>query len=702
MGMILQPGKNCWRLVPAERVGFAIDAANYFGALADAMDKATQTVLVVGWDIDSRMRLDGYDWQHDERNLAAFFTAALRRKPQLRIYLLSWDFALIFALEREPLPTARHAWNRHRRVRFVLDGSHPLAASHHQKIVVVDDAFAFAGGLDLTIRRFDTREHRPQAACRTDPAGHPYGPFHDVQIAVSGEAAAALGALARARWLRATGETLPENPPAGDRWPASLPPAAHHVLVAISRTEPAYNGRPPVAEIRQLYVDALTAARRYIYIENQYFTAAAVGDVLQAILRGADPPEVIVVLPRRTSGWLQERTMGLLRARLVGLLRAADHRGRLRICYPHADDLGGDYIRLHSKVLLVDDNLLSIGSANTNNRSMGLDSECNLSLEAGGEARIAQAIRRFKEDLLAEHLGLSPGEVHQRLRTDPSLVRLIDACARQTRHLHPVEDPPIDVTDVPEAWIADPEAPVDARDLIPEELHRHARLRLLRNAILLTALASLSALWPHTPLRASLDLARLVHLLHTATALSAAPLITLAAFVLGGATFFPITLLIVATAVVFPVPQSALYAFLGCLASTSVNYAAGRLLDEQRIERLGGHRWRRLRRHLKDRGLMTMITMGLVPVAPFTLVTMGAGSLHVRYRNVLIGAAIGVIPGITAISLFTGTLTRALAHPDPAKIAILVMMAGIMVSFILRMRRWLAKRRDKQAVFSEE
>lgn len=698
MATILKPGRNCWQVASAEAVGFAIDAVNYFGAVAEAIATAEHSVVALGWDIDSRMRFGGCDWRDDEKRLAAFLQTTLERKPHLRIYLLSWDFALIFALEREPLlPPARQRWHTHKGLRFALDGNHPVAASHHQKVVVIDDALAFVGGLDLTIRRFDTREHRRHDSCRTDPAGQPYGPFHDVQMAVSGEIAAALGALARQRWLRATGETIHTPGITGHHWPRGLAQAAHAVPVAISRTEPAYNGQPAITEIRQLYIDALTAARRYIYIENQYFTAAFLGDALRTILAGEDPPEVIVVLPERTSGWLQEHTMGLLRGRLVGLLRTADRHHRLRICYPHADDLGDDYIRVHSKVLIVDDRLLSIGSANTNNRSMGLDTECNLTIEAC-DGPGAGAIRDFKDDLLAEHLHLSRREVHARLEADPSLIHLIESCAGQTRSLRPVRDPVVDDTDIPEAWIADPERPVDARDIFPDDVRHHARLRLLRHAILLAGIASLSALWPHTPLPAWLNVASLVQALHKAATLGTAPLITVIAFIIGGAAFFPVTLLIVATAVVFPSPQSLLYAFAGCLASTSVNYATGRLLPKRYIERLGGRRWRSLRRRLKNRGLMTMIAMGLVPVAPFTLVTVGAGSLRVRYRNVLIGAGIGVAPGIIIINLFTGTLTRALVKPAPAQITLLAALAAVIVFIILRIRRWLARHHDKQTL----
>ncbi|MDY6901599.1 MAG: AAA family ATPase, partial [Cyanobacteriota bacterium] len=43
-----------------------------------------------------------------------------------------------------------------RRQRFVMDDEHPIGASQHQKIVVIDDTVAFSGGIDLTEKRWDT------------------------------------------------------------------------------------------------------------------------------------------------------------------------------------------------------------------------------------------------------------------------------------------------------------------------------------------------------------------------------------------------------------------------------------------------------------------------------------------------------------------------------------------------------------------
>src|SRR3546814_13659846 len=112
---------------------------------------------------------------------------------------------MLYALEREPLPAIRLDWATPAQISVCLDDVLPIGAAHHQKVVVVDDALAFCGGLDLTIRRWDTSDHALHNPERKDPRGESYRPFHDVQMMVDGEAALALGELVRERVIgRAT------------------------------------------------------------------------------------------------------------------------------------------------------------------------------------------------------------------------------------------------------------------------------------------------------------------------------------------------------------------------------------------------------------------------------------------------------------------------------------------------------------------
>jgi phosphatidylserine/phosphatidylglycerophosphate/cardiolipin synthase-like enzyme len=102
---------------------------------------------------------------------------------------------MIYAMEREFSPRDNLKWRTHRRIHFCLDGHHPVGASQHQKIVMVDDAVAFVGGFGLSKWRWDTSDYRPGDPRRTDPDGEPYPPFHDLQMAVDGPAARVLDEL---------------------------------------------------------------------------------------------------------------------------------------------------------------------------------------------------------------------------------------------------------------------------------------------------------------------------------------------------------------------------------------------------------------------------------------------------------------------------------------------------------------------------
>ena len=342
--------------------------------------------------------------------LGAFINKLVKERPSLRVHILKWDLGVIATLGRGATPLFILDWMTSKRIAFRLDRVHPLGASHHQKIVVIDDVLAFCGGIDVTVGRWDTREHKDKDPRRTSPFGFRQPPWHDATAAVSGEAAKALGVLARQRWQHATKEELP--PVAAEAiWPEDLEVTLDDVEVGISRTQPADDGEAEVREIETLYLDAIGRARRLIYLESQYFASHKIGEALALRLREGDGPEIVVINPQAASGWLEEEVMGSARSLIIRDLAAADAHDRFRIFYPVA--AGGTPIYVHAKIMIVDDTFLKVGSSNLNNRSMGLDTECDIALEAPADrnGKIAARIRALRHDILAEHLGVRPDEV---------------------------------------------------------------------------------------------------------------------------------------------------------------------------------------------------------------------------------------------------------------------------------------------------
>ncbi len=420
MSPVLDPGRNCCPLAKASRFALLVDGLNYYGTLAQSIAQARQTVAIVGWDLDSRVRLGpGAGPGELVPPLRDFLPAAADRNPDLNIYILSWNFPFLLANERDPK----------------LVCTHPPGASHHQKIVVIDDCLAFAGGMDIAGGRWDSPEHR---ACDIRRAGkhEPYPPSHDIQAVVDGDAARALADIVRDRWCRSTGTSIPDSLEKRDTWPDRLKPDLVDVAVGISRTDVDAHGNGR-REIEQLHLDLIEAAREFIYIENQYLTSAAIATALCRRLEAADGPEVLIVLPLNNSGWLEDHTIEVLRFRSICRLRQADRFGRLRICYPVVPDLDGTSVSVHSKILVVDDRLFRVGSSNLTNRSMRLDTECDLTIEAASPAE-RLGISSLRNRLLAEHLGMSAQAVEGFLSKDASLLRLVDSrranarCLRET------------------------------------------------------------------------------------------------------------------------------------------------------------------------------------------------------------------------------------------------------------------------------
>ena len=140
--------------------------------------------------------------------LGEFLNYITRRRRGLHVYILNWDYPMVFGTDREFPPIyGLGGWTPGRRVHMRYDDTHPVGASQHQKVVVIDDALAFNGGIDLTVRRWDCCDHAPDDPRRT-AYDEPYPPFHDTMIAVDGDAARRLGELARERWRLATGPAL--------------------------------------------------------------------------------------------------------------------------------------------------------------------------------------------------------------------------------------------------------------------------------------------------------------------------------------------------------------------------------------------------------------------------------------------------------------------------------------------------------------
>ncbi len=460
---VLEVGENCWRIERALKASAIIDADAYFEAARSVMLKARHRIMLIGWDFDGRIRLGEKDEAGAPQKLGDFILWLVRRRPDLEVYLLRWDVGALKTVFRGTTVFTLIRWFWHKQIHTKLDGAHPTGSSHHQKIVVIDDCFAFCGGIDMTGDRWDTREHRHEDPRRERPSGRPYKPWHDATTALEGPVAAALAELARERWTRASGTELRPIEASTDCWPEGLACHFTDVDIAISRSRPSTPDGPAINEIEQLYVDLIAGARHHIYAESQYFASRRIAEAISRRLEEPDGPEIVLVNPWSAEGWLEPIAMDSARARLYETLHRLDRHGRLRLYLPYTS--GGEPIYVHAKILVVDDQVLRIGSSNMNNRSLRLDTECDVTIDAGlpANAGSAPTIRAIRDGLIAEHLGADREEVSRMIDASGSLISTIETLRGDGRSLRPYRVPNInDLT----KWLADnevldPEGPGD-------------------------------------------------------------------------------------------------------------------------------------------------------------------------------------------------------------------------------------------------
>ncbi len=449
MRRILKPGENCRAFLRVGEAGLLIDGEEYYRAFYLAARNARRQILISGWQFDSEVALlrgadalrhgGGYPF-------LSFLDRLCRERKDLRVYILAWDFSLIFMLERQWMQEWVFNWSTNERLFFRFDGRHPIGASQHQKFVVIDRAIAFLGGMDICSGRWDDRYHNVENKERVNPDGRGYEPYHDTQAYVTGPLVNDLAAIFAARWRDSTGTGIePDGPDDGFILPAGskgIEIPASRAALSLTQAQTLPSPQKEVGEIRRLHIDSIKAAERLVFIENQYLSSYAVFLALMERMEEAPRPklEVVIILPDRPHGIMEEVSIGVTQSRLLNSLKsfAREYGHSMGVYYPAARGPDGEEVPvyIHSKVLIVDDRFMTIGSANATNRSMGLDSELNISFEATSirNRRLARSIRRVRASLLAEHLGFENAVDMGRLGSPEGLVDYLDGLAGNGPH----------------------------------------------------------------------------------------------------------------------------------------------------------------------------------------------------------------------------------------------------------------------------
>lgn len=439
MSRLLEPGVTCTTIEKVEHARVLVDGEEYYSQFCAAARGARKYICMTGWQFDTRANL-APSVDRQPLQFLEFLNSLCDSNDELEIFITAWNYSVVYAIEREWFQNVRFALNAHERIHFRFLNHPERGAAHHEKIVVVDGIIAFTGGLDVCDERWDTRAHELSDTRRTSARGTSYGPFHDVQTLLTGEVVHELEDFFWQSWVQAGGD-ISERPPAapGDRAAAGAaslanPEVGHELraaCVALSRTRIEDDER---FEIEELLLRAVADAEHDIYVENQYFTSKAFVKALIERMRDPARPklELIFVLPEGGHSKKEELVLGSRQRLMLWLVREAAnaHGHQLRVLASCATDATGKRVAtyIHSKVAIVDDRFVTIGSANLMNRSMRVDHEINVSFgielcaSEQEEEALTSDIRRLRASLLAEHAGRTP---EQFLECE-SLVQMVD------------------------------------------------------------------------------------------------------------------------------------------------------------------------------------------------------------------------------------------------------------------------------------
>jgi phosphatidylserine/phosphatidylglycerophosphate/cardiolipin synthase-like enzyme len=357
-----------------------IDGAQALPAIAEALQGARSHVHVTGWHLSAHFEL-----VRGERPVVlGALLAELAERLDVRVVVWAGAPVPAFHPTRGEVEDGVADLVRGTRIHCERDPrEHPFHC-HHEKTLVIDDEVAFVGGIDLTDYggdRFDVPAH---------PARRRLG-WHDVGTRLRGPAVGDVARHFAMRWEEVAGERLgvTDPPPAGPSTVQVVRTVAEDMYRHVPRGD---------FRILEAYTRALSGARELVYLENQFLWAPLIVSILAGKLR--HPPDdgfrLVVLLPAKANNG-QDDTQGQL-----GVLADADD-GRGRLLAATLRSRTGDRddpLYVHAKVGIVDDEWMTIGSANLNAHSLLNDTEMNVVTDDAG------LVRRTRERLWAEHLEL--------------------------------------------------------------------------------------------------------------------------------------------------------------------------------------------------------------------------------------------------------------------------------------------------------
>ncbi len=214
------------------------------------------------------------------------------------------------------------------------------------------------------------------------------------------------------------------------------------------------------------------------------------------------------------------------------------------------------------------------------------------------------------------------------------------------------------------------------------------RRKLVLLVLVVLVVLGLAMAWSWSPLRQWLDVDLVVAALQR-FGQTFGPVAAVAGFALALTVAVPLTFLLLVALLAYGPWAGLGCALAGALMSAAASFGLGHVLGREVLVRLAGQRVNRLSLRLASRGLVAVILVRLVPIAPFAVVNMVAGASHIRLRDLLLGTAIGMTPGALGMMLFVDQISAALREPTPLTLGLAVLTIALIAAGAWGLQRWL-------------
>jgi len=351
-------------------------------------------------------------------------------------------------------------------------------------------------------------------------------------------------------------------------------------------------------------------------------------------------------------------------------------------------------------VMIVDDEWLRVGSSNLSNRSMGMDSECDVTFEARGSAAIRGAVRAFRDRLLAEHAGVEAAAMTEAIAQHGSMAKAVAALPRGPRRIETLQTPALSDTALSLAALGDLERPLPLEAIVHEFAPDTSAVGVgpgRRALALMCVLAvALALAWSFTPLADLVTRDNVIRWGREFARLSWAPLVLILAYTPASYAMFPRWLITMVAVIAFGPWKGFAYGLAGMIVAGLASFLPGRLVRRDTVRRLAGPRVNRLSAALYHRGALAVAIVRMVPIAPFVVVNLVMGAMRIRLRDFIIGSLIGVMPGMLTATVLSDQVSRVLADPADINGWLIAIAATLLVTLVWFGQRWL-RRLDRES-----